>query len=216
MGNWNHFGGDERYPLGQAYDQIHAIKLKDVIRFRRAYSAFGYEVNVGKLQPLASDLDEVLKSLIKDNEDKSLANDRDNVASFWKDRIQSNIDEKLDGFYFDLDGYASTVEKITQPKVAKTVFTLSDPEIKALKEVVDYFAGEHQTLLDGQTRGLFNRAVYRLARDYDGSGSRHHPELNSNDVFCLTGASIYIHNLNVAIDLTTPKKEAIRCSGGAN
>jgi len=212
MSKWNHFGGDERYPVGQAYDQIHAIKLNRQMKFRRAYSAFGYEANTGKLQPLLSNLDEAIESLvkhlnIKDTEmvGKIILWERDKVVSFWKDRVQANIDERLEEFYFDLDSYASTVERITKPTVVQSVFCLYDSEAKALKDVSTYFKEGHNASPHKQNDYLFRRTIDRLL-NHEGTDSCPHHDLSEDDIFSLASANGYLDNLNTAFRLTNPKK----------
>ncbi|MDP3698892.1 MAG: hypothetical protein Q8R47_04855 [Nanoarchaeota archaeon] len=217
MHEWNNFGGDERYQVGQAYDQIHAIKLNRQMKFRRAYSAFGYDANTGKLQPLLDNLDEAIDSLLKHLEIDGterikvgskdfLLWERDKVASFWRDRVQANIDQKLADFYFDLDGYASTVKRITKPTVVKTTFCLSNPQAQALNDVSSYLkGGVHMSPLEGNTYHLFKRAVDCLL-DYDGSGSSSHPNLSESDVLSLVSSNEYLDNLNTAFRLTTSRR----------
>lgn len=207
MKKWDNWGGDERYLLGQAYDQIHAIKLNEQTYFRRAYSAFGYEANTGKFQPLLENLDEAVESLLKDlRRNHSISREeKEKVASFWKDRVQANIDEKLMKFYFDLDSYASTVETIAAPAVVKTIFCLYDPEAQALKDVSTYFKKGHNAPIRKQTGQLFNRAVTRLL-NYEGIDSSPHPNLSKGDTFSLASAYNYLYNLNTAFELTKTKK----------
>lgn len=205
---WNNLGGDARNGFGQAYDQIHAIKLHGRMYFRRAYSGFGYEANTGKIQPLSENLEETIESLVEDLEDKRGIGPekRSKVASFWKDRVQENIDQKLPGFYFDLDGYSLTIEKITAPEVVKTVFCLYDSEAKALRDTSAYLKKEHQTPNIKQTDCLFKRAVKRLL-DYDGTHLCPHPGLSESDIFSLVSAHRYLDNLNTAFRLTKSKKQ---------
>ena len=197
------YWGDSRFPLGQEYDQIHAIQLSDKLFYRRAHYGFGYDANTGRLQPLQTDLNKAIDSLIKhlekERSSKFDRQERRNTREYWKERVKTNIDEKLENFYFDLDGFAAIVKKITQPNAVKDKFYLFEPEGIALKEVAAYFSSQTNETLFGQIKRLFSRSIKRLL-DYRGD-EQPHPALNSYQIFALRSAELYLHHLDVGIKL---------------
>ena len=127
------------------------------------------------------------------------------VRKLWVKHLERVVKNE-DSDFFDLDAYAGTVNKITEPRIARTTFLLGDKEREVLRKAANYLMKERK--LKGERLSpsthfwpeLFDVTIDKLTDWSGGHTRRPHPKLESEEVMALNGASRYIEWLGATYE----------------
>ncbi len=69
---------------------------------------------------------------------------RESATQGWTKYLKGVAKNTGKGRYIDLDAYVKTVQRVTDPSVARAVFLLGDKEVGILRDVGDYLMHERE------------------------------------------------------------------------
>ena len=124
---------------------------------------------------------------------------RESATKGWTEYLGRVLkgEEKWAPFH-DLDAYVKTVQRVTDPNVARTDFLLGDKEVGILREVGGYLMRERTIPVnerDPQENfrlDLFNVTIDKLTDCEEHSTAKPHPKLKPAEVTALNDAHSYV------------------------